>query len=228
MDIHVRRSEYSLFLIITKIHSIILYKYVWRRGDQPQTRDRRGLQAFLYQGMATIRGTTSFLFSMSYSSDITDTMHRLFLQACQKRVAEDTTGEAHCTGQVCCTSPVPEYFILCWIDCDVIRCSILIIGIAWINAPQRNCSQCSSEGGMNSWGRSSLKGVACTYILWMYLYIFLSARSQTKSCNQNERLSFRKVESSLQRISSPPVLVVRGRMSQERQKQETIHLTSYS
>ena len=25
----------------------------------------------------------------------------MIAQACQKRVAEDTTGEAHCTGQVC-------------------------------------------------------------------------------------------------------------------------------
>lgn len=84
---------------------------------------------------------------MSYSSDITNAIYRLFLQACQKRVAEDTTGEAHCTGQVCCTSPVPEYFISFRIDCDLIHCSILIIGIASINAPQRNCSLCSSEGG---------------------------------------------------------------------------------
>jgi hypothetical protein len=33
-------------------------------------------------------------------------------QACQKRVAEDTTGEAHCTGQVRFLSILPNVLVI--------------------------------------------------------------------------------------------------------------------
>jgi hypothetical protein len=65
-----------------------------------------------------------------------------YMQACQKRVGEDTTGEAHCTGQVCwdiLASSFSRWMGLIIVD---ILCSTLIIGIVLTSVLTRNCLLC--------------------------------------------------------------------------------------